>query len=240
MEVVNLKSENLRLMGKNLDEWVKDSNHVYISHDIGAFTKGELASKWNNPYDIKTYGREVALALYKDYVRYSQTKWNGKTLWESLDELRGKKLGCWCYPLPCHGDKLIELYEEKMSEIEHEHRICIMRSKVYRKIFQLLEDFMHEISTDNNIVWMSNKTRRRWETIIATMDTRDYKVFLDYVLENMEYEIPGIENFKNDIMYPACKACKEEIKRLEESRVPAIVLSAIYHYLITVVYYDYE
>ena len=24
-------------------------------------------------------------------------------------ELKGKRLGCWCKPLPCHGDVLAEL-----------------------------------------------------------------------------------------------------------------------------------
>jgi hypothetical protein len=27
----------------------------------------------------------------------------------ALPELRGKKLGCWCKPGPCHGDVLAEL-----------------------------------------------------------------------------------------------------------------------------------
>jgi Domain of unknown function (DUF4326) len=27
----------------------------------------------------------------------------------ALPELRGKTLVCWCAPLPCHGDVLVEL-----------------------------------------------------------------------------------------------------------------------------------
>lgn len=30
-------------------------------------------------------------------------------LMASLDELRGKVLGCWCRPKRCHGEVLIEL-----------------------------------------------------------------------------------------------------------------------------------
>ena len=29
-----------------------------------------------------------------------------------LGELRGKILGCWCKPKPCHGDILVKLVEE--------------------------------------------------------------------------------------------------------------------------------
>ena len=28
---------------------------------------------------------------------------------EELNKLKGKNLGCWCYPEKCHGDVLIEL-----------------------------------------------------------------------------------------------------------------------------------
>lgn len=28
-----------------------------------------------------------------------------------LEPLRGKVLGCWCKPLPCHGDVIVELLE---------------------------------------------------------------------------------------------------------------------------------
>ncbi|MGA9841048.1 MAG: DUF4326 domain-containing protein [Nitrososphaeraceae archaeon] len=32
-----------------------------------------------------------------------------KELMNQLPELKGKVLGCWCAPLPCHGDTLAEL-----------------------------------------------------------------------------------------------------------------------------------
>ena len=32
-----------------------------------------------------------------------------KELMNSLSELRGKRLGCWCKPERCHGNVLIEL-----------------------------------------------------------------------------------------------------------------------------------
>lgn len=33
-------------------------------------------------------------------------------LMKSLPELKGKTLGCWCKPYPCHGDVLVELLNE--------------------------------------------------------------------------------------------------------------------------------
>ena len=32
-----------------------------------------------------------------------------------LEPLRGKRLACWCYPLPCHGDVIVELSPETRS-----------------------------------------------------------------------------------------------------------------------------
>lgn len=60
--------------------------------------------KWGNPFVIGKDGtREEVIAKYRDYVLAQ-----GHLLY-SLEELRGKRLGCWCAPLPCHGDVLVEL-----------------------------------------------------------------------------------------------------------------------------------
>ena len=61
-------------------------------------------SKWGNPFVIGRDGaREEVIALYRGYILASPE------LMEVLPELRGKTLGCWCYPRPCHGDVLKEL-----------------------------------------------------------------------------------------------------------------------------------
>jgi hypothetical protein len=38
---------------------------------------------------------------------------NNKELFDSLEELEGKTLGCHCKPKECHGDVLIELLQYK-------------------------------------------------------------------------------------------------------------------------------
>jgi len=61
-------------------------------------------SKWGNPYIVGKDGtREEVIQKYRDYIV------NNERLLESLSELKGKCLACWCAPLPCHGDVLMEL-----------------------------------------------------------------------------------------------------------------------------------
>lgn len=61
-------------------------------------------SKWGNPYRIGVHGtREEVIALYEKRLLASPT------LMSALGELRGKVLGCYCAPLPCHGDVLARL-----------------------------------------------------------------------------------------------------------------------------------
>jgi len=70
-------------------------------------------SKWGNPFSHTGFGairvstREEAIHRYEQWVR-SQPH-----LMASIKrELRGKTLGCYCKPLPCHGDVLARIAEE--------------------------------------------------------------------------------------------------------------------------------
>ena len=72
----------------------RDSYDVYIGRN----------SKWGNPFKIGIDGtREDVIEQYRDWI---QTQ---SHLLNSLDELRGKTLGCFCSPQACHGDILVEL-----------------------------------------------------------------------------------------------------------------------------------
>lgn len=72
-------------------------------------------SKWGNPYTHKQDGktlakyivknRKEAVEAYREWI----TKGEGKHLMKDLCELKGKVLGCWCKPQPCHGEVLSEL-----------------------------------------------------------------------------------------------------------------------------------
>ena len=58
-------------------------------------------SKWGNPFIIGRDGDR--LEVIEKYQKWLKTQ---PHLLGSLDELRGKRLGCFCSPLPCHGDIL--------------------------------------------------------------------------------------------------------------------------------------
>ena len=72
-------------------------------------------SKWGNPFShkegtlakYKVDTREEAVEKYREYIL------DNPVLLDALHELKGKVLGCWCKPLACHGDILIELIEER-------------------------------------------------------------------------------------------------------------------------------
>ena len=65
-------------------------------------------SKWGNPYKIGVNGtRKEVIKLYEESL------YANSYLMESLHELEGKVLGCWCKPKACHGDVLVKLANRK-------------------------------------------------------------------------------------------------------------------------------
>lgn len=78
---------------------------VYIGRrcDRGGWDLPESA--WANPFPVWRHGgsAEVVVAKYRAYLLARPD------LVARLPELRGKVLGCWCKPGPCHGDVLAEL-----------------------------------------------------------------------------------------------------------------------------------
>ncbi len=111
--VVNVKVDHLRKRKQynNISEWLSDNNNAYIGRqariNVDGTYVGIKKSLWANDYTVKDHGREGALRLYKEkqIARLTQDP-----LWVSrLAELKGKSLGCWCSPEPCHGDVLLEL-----------------------------------------------------------------------------------------------------------------------------------
>jgi hypothetical protein len=104
--VINLRKDAHR----NLALWAMRHNLlVYIGRPgwaLAAFNhyltaEGEnrvSAGQWANPYVIGRDGdRDEVLA------KYAEAK---QDLWRGCEKLRGKALGCWCAPEPCHGDIL--------------------------------------------------------------------------------------------------------------------------------------
>lgn len=64
-------------------------------------------SKWGNPYKIGEDGtREEVIEKYRQYVL------SRPDLLEAIKELKGKTLGCWCWPKRCHGNVLAEIADQ--------------------------------------------------------------------------------------------------------------------------------
>jgi hypothetical protein len=71
-------------------------------------------SIWGNPFSHKigtkaqfqVSSREEAVSKYKEYLL------NNPHLLKKLPELKNKTLGCWCKPLACHGDIIIEVLNQ--------------------------------------------------------------------------------------------------------------------------------
>lgn len=108
MSVINVKKANLNELGyTDLMNWLEDPNHVYIGRNMVFYVPGAVKSKWANPFNVKKYGREECLKLYKEYIM------GEKHLMKKIQkELSGKVLGCWCKPEACHGDILLKILEE--------------------------------------------------------------------------------------------------------------------------------
>ena len=77
-----------------------DNSNVYVGRGRG--------SKFGNPYPVNKGGRESAIAKFELLVD------NDPRFIELIrKELKGKNLVCWCAPLPCHADILLEIANKK-------------------------------------------------------------------------------------------------------------------------------
>lgn len=65
-------------------------------------------SVWGNPFFIGADGdRAQVIDKYRSWIHR-----HPELIEKAKRELKGKVLGCWCSPEPCHGDVLIEICEE--------------------------------------------------------------------------------------------------------------------------------
>ena len=114
-----LKKEFLDLKGTSFRKWVKDPSHLYIHKNLSKYLKQNNVddSMWYKDISelqkfVNTNVEEVDITTaYERCIRETPELWNG------LDNLENKVLGCWCKPSqPCHGDVLIKLFNEKKND----------------------------------------------------------------------------------------------------------------------------
>ncbi len=83
---------------------------VYIGRAVPS--QGIKASIWGNPFRLPkkanpyddAMARKHCIDQYREWLMHSAASPLG-----SIGALKGKALVCWCAPLPCHGDVLIEV-----------------------------------------------------------------------------------------------------------------------------------
>lgn len=93
--------ENLKV--KNYKDIVKiTDNDVFIGRP----------SKWGNPFIIgKDGNRKDVIEKYKVWF------WKQENLIKDIVELKGKNLICYCSPMACHGDFLLEISNSIICEL---------------------------------------------------------------------------------------------------------------------------
>ena len=137
-----VKKDFLKLKGTSLSKWLKEPNHLYIHGKLSKYLKkkGTPNSIWYKT--IKelqpfTNGEEICLlTAYERCIRQTPQLWN------SLDTLEDKVLGCWCKPTqPCHADVLIKLFvERKTNDIKQEFGIEMDKYEKYEPSVDLTAD----------------------------------------------------------------------------------------------------
>ncbi len=100
VKVVSLKGRKPQML---------QPDEVYIGRALHMSGWNLSGSKWQNPFRITLMhkpgdgSRTEVLRKYRDWIKTQPH------LIESLHELKGKTLCCWCKPEACHGDILAEL-----------------------------------------------------------------------------------------------------------------------------------
>lgn len=82
-----------------LIQWAKDN---------GLFERIDRATEWGNPFILPIDGdRQTVVENYQIYLDMKPS------LLSKLHVLRGKVLGCWCYPEMCHAEVLEEYADDR-------------------------------------------------------------------------------------------------------------------------------
>lgn len=74
----------------------------------------DRSSRFGNPYPEDEYGREECIRKYR--LWFASRIGEDEQFRQAVERLRGKTLGCWCKPLDCHGDVILEYLERTAEE----------------------------------------------------------------------------------------------------------------------------
>lgn len=86
---------------------------VYVGR--GFCPRTRTPGKFGNPFAFETHGVD-AMRLYLDYVSELLRAPAGLFA-RAVQQLKGKVLGCWCAPGPCHGEVLARLADGEELDV---------------------------------------------------------------------------------------------------------------------------
>ena len=100
--VANVRKTKGIRADEDLIAWAESAgSYVYIGDAVRHTSYRR--SPWFNPAKHRQTDHDRAVEEYRRYILKQPE------LLKRIAELRGKVLGCWCYPKSCHGNILIEL-----------------------------------------------------------------------------------------------------------------------------------
>lgn len=82
--------------------WETNPSYTYIGR-----AGKEFDGKWGNPFTLRHNQRGVAATMYKHWALSKGQDF----ILKMVHDLDGQILVCFCKPLPCHGDAIIEIIE---------------------------------------------------------------------------------------------------------------------------------
>eukprot|EP01084_Bolivina_argentea_P202803 346429_1 len=110
-----------------------------LSYPIGSYVdnNGKIVhlcfipqSKWHNPFKVKQQNtKEKRINQFKTYLL------SNNILMTSLNELENyTEIGCWCKPLSCHGDTILNEFHRHKIRQKHSKNISNNKQNIQQKI----------------------------------------------------------------------------------------------------------
>jgi hypothetical protein len=117
------------------------------AEDNGIYVRIDRFSDWGNPFIMDEDGTRDEVCDW--YGRMYLPK--RKQLTKRALNLKGKVLGCHCYPNRCHGDYLVHIADGKV--LDFQYGICDVARDIFQREFQAgnLFDKIYEGGCDNEV-----------------------------------------------------------------------------------------